>query len=215
MPGAGVGVLRGQDSVHVGRPLPDDSVRATSLLWGTQAGATVTIVGSSVSIRDGGRADAAALLAMVDGAISWMMARGQANQWGTEPASEHAGWRRHVGDWVAGPGMRIAEIDGRAVGASVIVEAPPQHVPPATRRETYLLFLISDRDRRGEGIGAALVRRAAADARAAGSEILRVDCWAGAPELVAWYERQGFIRSATFTVEVRGGWRGQVFEMAL
>jgi hypothetical protein len=41
------------------------------------------------------------------------------------------------------------------------------------------------------------------------------DCWAGAPDLVAWYERQGFIRSDTFTVEVRGGWHGQVFEMAL
>ena len=65
------------------------------------------------------------------------------------------------------------------------------------------------------GIGAELVARAAAEARAAGSEVLRVDCWAGAPTLVAWYERQGFVRSDSFTVEVRGPWHGQVFEMRL
>jgi hypothetical protein len=60
-----------------------------------------------------------------------------------------------------------------------------------------------------------MVRRAVADARANGSKVLRVDCWADAPELVAWYERHGFVRSATFTVDVRGGWYGQVFEMKL
>ncbi len=34
--------------------------------------------------------------------------------------------------------------------------------------------------------------------------------WAGAPPLVAWYERQGFARSGTFEVT---GWKGQVFSM--
>jgi hypothetical protein len=33
--------------------------------------------------------------------------------------------------------------------------------------------------------------------------------------VVAWYERQGFVASDTFTVDVRGGWHGQVFEMTL
>jgi predicted N-acetyltransferase YhbS len=82
-------------------------------------------------------------------------------------------------------------------------------------RETYLLFLISDRDQAGSGIGSELVRRAVTDARAAGSHVLRVDCWAGAPGLVAWYERQGFVRSGRFTVDVRGGWDGQAFELTL
>ena len=50
------------------------------------------------------------------------------------------------------------------------------------------------------------------EARDAGAAVLRVDCWAGAPPLVAWYERQGFVRSGTFDV---GGWIGQVFTMAL
>jgi ribosomal protein S18 acetylase RimI-like enzyme len=97
----------------------------------------------------------------------------------------------------------------------VIVDVPPTHIPPIGLRESYLLFLISDREEAGRRIGAELVRRAASDARARGSQVLRVDCWADAPGLVAWYERQGFVRSDTFTVDLRGGWNGQVFEMRL
>lgn len=169
----------------------------------------------SVHIRDGQATDDRALLAMWDKAIAWMVRRGQSRQWGSEPASKNPRCLEMVGQWVQGNGLRIAEFDGFPVGASVIVERPPAHVPPTSLRETYLLFLISDRDQAGRGIGAELVGRAVADARAQGSEVLRVDCWADAPELVAWYERQGFVRSDTFQVDVRGGWNGQVFEMNL
>ncbi len=152
---------------------------------------------------------------MWDKAIAWMVSRGQAQQWGKEPASQSPRCREMVRDWVHDSGLRIAQRGGRPVGASVIVGVAPTHVPPTRLRETYLLFLISDRDEAGRGIGGELVRRAVTDARASGSEVLRVDCWADAPGLVAWYERQGFVRSDTFTVDVRGGWNGQVFEMKL
>lgn len=152
---------------------------------------------------------------MWDRAIAWMVSRGQSMQWGTEPASENPRCRELVHGWVHGPGLRIAEFGGRPVGASVIADAPPAHIPPTPLRETYLLFLISDREQAGQGIGAELVRRAVSDARASGTEVLRVDCWADAPALVAWYERQGFVRSDSFTVAVRGGWNGQVFELRL
>ncbi len=76
-----------------------------------------------------------------------------------------------------------------------------------------MLFLMSDRERSGHGIGAALIEHAAREARADGSELLRVDCWAEAPDLVGWYERNGFVKTDTFTV--RDIWRGQVFEMTL
>lgn len=168
-----------------------------------------------VHIRDGRTTDDRTLLDMWDRAIAWLVARGQAMQWGTEPASQQPRFREYVRQWVRDPGLRIAELDGRPVGASVIVETPPAHIPPTSLRETYLLFLISDRDQAGKGIGSALVRRAVTDARGAGSEVLRVDCWAEAPDLVAWYERQGFVRSDSFTVDLRGGWHGQVFEMKL
>ena len=56
------------------------------------------------------------------------------------------------------------------------------------------------------------MHRAIKETRTAGLHLLRVDCWAGAPGLVAWYERQGFKRSGTFTVRE---WHGQVFSMEL
>jgi GNAT superfamily N-acetyltransferase len=168
-----------------------------------------------LTIREGRQGDAMALLTMVDGAIAWMVARGQAMQWGTEPASERPIWHERVQEWVTCPGLRIAEVDDQLVGASVLAPEAPPHVPPSEFRESYLLFLISDRRYAGSRVGAALVERAAADALAVGSEVLRVDCWAGAPDLVAWYERQGFVRSDTFVVNVRGDWHGQVLEMHL
>ncbi len=162
-------------------------------------------------VRAGTPTDGAAVLAIWDRAIAWLVARGQTGQWGTEPASARPRAREAVQEWAAGTGLRIAELDGEPVGASVIVKARPDYVPPTQRSETYLLFLVSDGTHAGLGVGSELVQRAAADARAAGSELLRVDCWAGAPDLVAWYERQGFVRSGTFTVG--DGWPGQLFEM--
>ena len=49
------------------------------------------------------------------------------------------------------------------------------------------------------------MRHADALAAAAGVPVLRVDCWAGAPTLVGWYERQGFVRAGTFDYH---GWIG-------
>jgi GNAT superfamily N-acetyltransferase len=74
------------------------------------------------------------------------------------------------------------------------------------------LFVLSSRRHAGRGIGSLLVEHAADAARAAGSEILRVDCWARAPGLVEWYTRQGFEPADTFAV---GDWQGQVFELWL
>jgi GNAT superfamily N-acetyltransferase len=165
------------------------------------------------ALRAGIERDAAAILDLWDGAIAWLVARGQVEQWGTEPASARARSREWVQQWVRGPGVTIAEREGRMVGVSVIMPARPDHVPAIEQSETYLLFLVSSRGDAGQGIGSLLVRQAASDARAAGSEVLRVDCWAGAPSLIAWYTRQGFVPSDTFVVAK--GWRGQVFEMTL
>lgn len=47
--------------------------------------------------------------------------------------------------------------------------------------ESYPLFVLSSRDHAGRGIGSVLVRHAAADAQASGSEVLRVDTPATLP----------------------------------
>ena len=83
---------------------------------------------------------------------------------------------------------------------------------PAPAPERYITALVTSRAHAGEDIGGQLVRHAVQETRSAGLALLRVDCWAGAPALVAWYERQGFYRSGTFTVR---GWHGQVFSMDL
>ena len=105
-----------------------------------------------------------------------------------------------------GPGDAEAEVGALVVGSR------PEHVHPVEELELYVELLLSSRARAGERIGARLVEHAVGLARDAGVGLLRVDCWAGAPKLVRFYEAQGFVRDGTFDVR---GWIGQVFSMRL
>jgi GNAT superfamily N-acetyltransferase len=167
---------------------------------------------ATVRIRRGSVADAPLLLALFDEAVAWLVARGQPGQWGSEPWSARPRAVARVYEWSQSPGLRIAE-DGRGnpLGALVLGAHPP-HVEPTDEPERYVEALVTSRAHAGRGVGARLVAAAADEAREAGAAVLRVDCWAGAPPLVAWYERQGFERSGAFDVD---GWIGQVFTMRL
>lgn len=162
-------------------------------------------------LRPGGPADEPALLALFDEAVTWLVARGQTGQWGSEPFSTQPQERRWVRTLANGGGLWIAEIAGTPVGA-LAIGAAPAHVPPSDRSELYVNLLLTSRRRAGMGIGGRLVEQAVRLAREQGVEQLRVDCWAGAPRLVRWYEDAGFTRSDTFELD---GWRGQVFAMEL
>ena len=164
-----------------------------------------------MTVRPGAPADAAAVIALFDEAVAWMVARGQTGQWGSEPTSRNERMVARVHEWAAGGGLWMAEEDGVPVGALVVGERP-EHVAPEEERELYIELLLSSRARAGRRIGARLVEHAVGLARAAGVDLVRVDCWAGAPKLVAFYEAQGFVRDATFDVE---GWPGQIFSMRL
>jgi GNAT superfamily N-acetyltransferase len=164
-----------------------------------------------VVIRAGTPADFPALLALFDEAVAWMVARGQPGQWGEEPWSQVPRATERVREMAAHPGLWIAQDAGEVVGA-VIIGSAPAHVEAVAEPEAYLELLISSRRHAGRGIGSRLVEHARQVARERGVALLRVDCWAGAPDLVGYYERQGFRRSGTFDV---GGWRGQVFEQRL
>jgi GNAT superfamily N-acetyltransferase len=163
-----------------------------------------------LGFRRGSPDDFGALLVLFDEAVAWMVARGQPGQWGARPFSERPEARERVRGFAASPGLWMAERDGAPVGALVVGSHPP-HVEPIEAPELYVELLVSSRAHAGSRIGARLVRLARDIAVERGADVLRVDCWAGAPSLVAWYERQGFRRSGTFDV---GGWIGQVFEMA-
>lgn len=164
-------------------------------------------------IRTGSAADAPAVVGLFDEAVAWLVARGQEGQWGTTPWSQRPELVARTHAWARGDGLRIAQEDGDAtpVGALVLGAHPP-HVEPIDEPEAYVEALVSSRAHAGRRIGAQLVAAAAEEARDAGAAVLRVDCWAGAPPLVAWYERQGFRRSGRFDVR---GWIGQVFTMRL
>ena len=167
---------------------------------------------ATVRIRPGTAADAPRVLALFDDAVAWLVVRRQPGQWGTTPWSQRPSAVGHVQRWSEGPGLRIAvNADGTPVGALALGAHPP-HVQPIDEPERYVEALVTSRRHAGRGIGAALVAAAADEAREGGAAVLRVDCWAGAPPLVAWYERQGFERSGTFDVD---GWIGQVFAMRL
>ena len=151
------------------------------------------------------------MIAMFDEAIAWLVERGQTGQWGATPFSERPGIRERVYGFKVGGGLHIAERKGEPVGVLVVGPAPG-YVPPAPVPELYIILLLSSRRLMGQGIGAVLVSKAIEVAYERNAEILRVDCWAHAPGLVHWYEKQGFTRSNRFELN---GWQGQIFAMAL
>jgi GNAT superfamily N-acetyltransferase len=171
----------------------------------------VSDAGERLSIRVGGPADLPVLTMLFDEAIDWLRERGQSGQWGTQHAAERPDTVRQFSTFAAGGGLRVAEGDGRAEGALVLGSAPV-YVPAACEPELYVLLLLSSRHRAGRGIGARLLHRAIEEASQAGCRQLRVDCWAEAPSLVAFYEKNGFERDGTFE---RSGWHGQIFNRRL
>lgn len=163
-----------------------------------------------LSFRTGVPADAGWLLALFDGAIEWLLARGQPGQWGSEPFSQRDSARAQVAELCASGELRVASLDGEDV-AALGLGSHPGDVEPIDRSELYITLLLVSRAHAHRGIGEGLVDRARAEARDRGVEVLRVDCWAGAPTLVGWYQARGFARSSRFTVN--GDWTGQVFEL--
>jgi GNAT superfamily N-acetyltransferase len=169
-----------------------------------------------VAIRPGTVADTPAVLALLDGAVAWLVARGRTGQWGSDPFS--ADPRRHemVTSWADAGGLYVADIDGAVAGALAVGAAPP-YVPSVAEPELYVNLLVTDRHRAGAGIGAALLRWAEDAARERGLALLRVDCYRGDDRaLVRYYERQGFVATVPFTVNLPAGpWPGQVLERRL
>lgn len=161
-------------------------------------------------IRLGGPGDVGPTLALFDQAVAWLVARGLAGQWGTEPFSTSLTQTGQITTWAQDGRLWVAELDGQVVGAIALVPQAPPYVPPADEPELYVHGLVSSRRHAGRGIGAALLDHARAQAAARGVRLLRVDCWAGGNgALVRYYERAGFTPTATFRV---GVWKGQVLE---
>jgi GNAT superfamily N-acetyltransferase len=159
-------------------------------------------------IRPGEPGDELAVLNMLDEAVAWMVARGQSGQWGDRPWSEGEKGRQAVHDWVEGGGLHMLEKCERVVGALEVGDRP-DYAQPVELDELYVRLVLTSRAEAGHSLGRLLIEKASELARQRGAELLRVDCWAGAPSLVAWYESCGFSRSHLLRV---GDWQGQVLE---
>jgi GNAT superfamily N-acetyltransferase len=169
-----------------------------------------------LTIRPGSRADVPTVLALLDRATEWLVANGRADQWGTQPHSTNPSRVEQIAAFAEANGLRIAETDGRPVGALSVGDAMP-YIPSVDEPELYVQLLVTERAAAGRGIGAALLDHARSAARERGVRLLRVDCFAGGDgALVRYYERQGFTRSDSFSVTTDNGpWPGQVLVQRL
>lgn len=163
-------------------------------------------------IRRAGRDDVPAVLALLDGATEWLVARGRTDQWGTSPHSTSPRRVEQITGFATDGGLWVGTVDDRVVGA-LAVGAALDYVPPATEPELYVRLLVTDRASAGQNLGGTLLDHARGLARAAGVRLLRVDCFAGGDQaLVRYYERQGFTRDVEFAVPRVNApdWPGQV-----
>lgn len=150
------------------------------------------------------------VLELFDDAVTWLVARGAAGQWGSEPFSATPAGREQLAAIAGRAAPRVAcDRTGAVVGFYVLGHRPA-YAPPATGPERYLEAMVGDRAHAGTGIGPALIADAVALTREAGVPLLCTDCWAGAPRLVRWYEGQGFTAGATFLV---GDWPARQLEL--
>ncbi|MEU5863427.1 MULTISPECIES: GNAT family N-acetyltransferase [unclassified Nonomuraea] len=160
-----------------------------------------------MKIRQGRPGDDALLLTMFDSAVQWLVSQGRTGQWGTRPFTGDPRRTQQATDWLAGGGMRIAELDGEPAGCIVVGDALP-YVTPATEPELYVQVLVIDQRHSGRAVGRHLLQWAFQEARDRGLGLVRVDCYAGDDgRLVSYYESCGFTREAPFTV---GEWPGMI-----
>jgi GNAT superfamily N-acetyltransferase len=162
-------------------------------------------------IRAGDEHDLPAVLALMDGAVAWLVAQGRPDQWGTDPGRPAA-----TTGLVLDSELYLA-VSGDAVVGALAVGVAPAYAPPPVEPELYVRLLVTDRARTGRGIGGRLLDHAAGLARAKGVQVLRVDCYAGPDRaLVRYYESQGFTATEAFEVaRPSGPWPGQVLERRL
>ncbi|MFE5582651.1 GNAT family N-acetyltransferase [Kitasatospora sp. NPDC056531] len=172
-----------------------------------------------MKIRNGGPADIPDILSLLDGAVSWLAGQGRTGQWGDQPFSTNQARVDQVSSYAAEPFLiRLAvDDDGRTVGCCVLSEDRGRWIPAVDERELYVRNLVTDRSRKGSGIGAALIADAIEETRRRGIGLLRVDCYGGADRaLVAQYRALGFTETETFEVEQPTGiWPGQVLAIRL
>jgi GNAT superfamily N-acetyltransferase len=159
-------------------------------------------------LRLGSVADLDAVVALMDGAVEWLVGQGRTGQWGDQPWSASEVRVARLRSMIMDGELLLLEQEDRAVAALAHGPRPHDYVPAAGEPEDFVLLLVSDPTARGTG--RALLDAAWERARGAGLRLQRVDCYAGDDgKLVRFYESAGFTRTEPFEVN---GWPGQLLE---
>lgn len=162
----------------------------------------------TLTIRRASVADAPAVLRLFDEVIEWFVSIGNLQQWGGEPWSTVPRRITQVTDACALPGAWVAQNALGEVRAFLALGEAMPYVPAPDGPELYVRVLVASRDGRVRGIGRRLMAFADEQARAAGLDHLRVDCYGGGNgDLVRFYESCGYTRIAPFNVD---GWPGML-----
>jgi GNAT superfamily N-acetyltransferase len=157
------------------------------------------------------------LVSLFDDAVEWLTARGQTGQWGSEPFSQQPKQMARIEQW-AREELWLAAPDGDRdadPAGAMVLGTHMDYVEAPDRPELYVQVLLTASERRGHGVGRLLIDHAADQARYRGAEQLRVDCYAGVPELAAQYERLGFTLIDRYTLEQFNDWPVAVLAMQL
>ena len=167
-------------------------------------------VSAEQTIRTGSVDDLPAVVALMDGAVRWLVAQGRTGQWGDQPWSASEERVERLRGMITGPGNELLVLEQGGAVVAALARGPVAHayVPAADGPEDFVLLLVSDPGVRGAG--RRLLDESWERARAAGLTRQRVDCYAGDDgKLVRFYESAGFTRGAPFEVN---GWPGQLLE---
>ncbi|MFD5215262.1 GNAT family N-acetyltransferase [Microbacterium sp. NPDC058345] len=159
--------------------------------------------------------DVTVVLSLFDGAVAWMNAHGNTEQWGTARWSDVPERREMVERWCRAPGSWVALTPAGRVGGFLVVGSAHAYVPPSSRPgpELYVEALVASRAENERGYGRRLLAHADELAARAGIRELRVDCFAGrGGDLVRFYESAGYVKDVTFRVKE---WPGQVLTRTL
>ena len=179
-------------------------------MWENNATTTT----SGWRLRESKPDDLYAVLQIYDEAIVWLNTQGITEQWGTTPVSERPHLVKEISDFLH-YGM-VAEDDQIQGFIAVNFITPDYFAPyaqqPAVMDGGYVHTLVARRMPNVRGVGADLLGWAEKYTRGQGKAYLRLDCWAGNPKLIAYYESRGFVRCG----EVADGNRlVQLFEKQL
>lgn len=153
------------------------------------------VTDQSIVIRKARPDDLAEVLAVLEEVRTWMINR-SVNTW--RPI---AFWRDLIEQKIARQVVYIALLGGQVVGTITLDGEAGELWDTAPTPAGYLAHFAIRRALAGTGIGKQMLRYMEAEARHAGREYLRLDCWAENKALCAYYEQAGFVHQGTVTID--------------